>query len=368
MTPKPIFLRFNGNAFRVSDSKALDMSETLPPGNFLIQQTPAGELYFQQIDSFQPIKKTYGKHTNRRERILSTFAARPASTGVMLTGEKGSGKTLLARELSIEAEKMGMPTILINAPWRGDAFNNLLQSVHQPTLVLFDEFEKVYDEDEQTQILSLLDGVWQSKKLFILTCNDKWRVDRHMRNRPGRIFYMYDFQGLDADFVREYCEDVLVDKSHISAIIGMLSMFREFNFDMLKCLVEDMNRYNESPQQVIEHLNARPENNTDLRFDITLVINGEVQNKDLYEPTYWGGAPIFTTRHEIRHKVPKQKRTKGDDIEYTTVTYAFEPQHLRKMEEGYKSFTYVNNDGITLIFKLRERTEADFRSYNWAGF
>ena len=86
-------------------------------------------------------------------------------------------------------------------------------------MVLFDEFEKVYDSDEQEEMLTLLDGVFPSKKLFVLTCNDKWRVNQHMRNRPGRIFYMLDFTGLDEDFVVEYCHDNLKNLANIDGVL-----------------------------------------------------------------------------------------------------------------------------------------------------
>ena len=163
---------------------------------------------------------------------------RDASTGVMLTGEKGSGKTLLAKNVSFEAAKQGIPTIIINAAWCGDAFNSLIQSIEQPAIILFDEFEKVYDKDDQQQILTLLDGVFPSKKLFVLTCNDKWRVDVHMRNRPGRIYYMLDFAGLDHDFIRDYCADNLKAQEHTEAVCKISSLFDEFNFDMLKALID----------------------------------------------------------------------------------------------------------------------------------
>jgi hypothetical protein len=79
--------------------------------------------------------------------------------------------------------KQGVPTIVINAPWCGDKFNTLIQSIQQPCIVMFDEFEKVYSSEEQEAMLTLLDGIYSSKKLFLLTSNDKWRVDSHMRNR-----------------------------------------------------------------------------------------------------------------------------------------------------------------------------------------
>ena len=70
-----------------------------------------------------------------------------------------------------------------------------MQDIEQPCIILFDEFEKVYDDQDQEKALTLLDGVFPSRKLFIMTVNNKWRVNEHMRNRPGRIYYMLDFAG-----------------------------------------------------------------------------------------------------------------------------------------------------------------------------
>ena len=151
------------------------------------------QLYLEGIEVFDIQGKIYGDTVKRAERILYSFMDRPSGTGVMLTGEKGSGKTLLAKMLSFKGYEQDIPTIVINQPWCGEAFNAFIQSIEQPVIVLFDEFEKVYDQDDQEQMLTLLDGVYPSKKLFVLTCNDKWRVNAHMRNRPGRIFYSMEY-------------------------------------------------------------------------------------------------------------------------------------------------------------------------------
>ena len=227
----------NGNTFRVSSKEAMDLHEKLPAGNYTIAQDMMGNFYLEQIDDFEIPSKMYGNTLRHTGRIINTFWERPQQTGVLLNGEKGSGKTLLAKNISVELAKQDVPTIVINRDWKGDAFFKLLQDIDQPCVVLFDEFEKVYGREDQEQILTLLDGVFGSKKLYILTCNDKYRIDSHMRNRPGRIFYLLDFKGLDTAFIREYCEDRLNNKQHIDQICGLTSIFGQFNFDMLKALV-----------------------------------------------------------------------------------------------------------------------------------
>lgn len=289
----------NGNQFMVASEESMDVRDTLPAGNYTVKEMPmGGPMYLEQIDSFKPLTKVYGDSLKNTHRIINTFLDRPNATGVMLTGEKGSGKTLLTKNVSIELAKQGIPTIVINAPWHGDKFNSFIQTITQPCAILFDEFEKVYDRDEQEAILTLLDGVFPSKKLFLLTTNDKYRVDFHMRNRPGRIFYMLDFKGLEANFIREYCQDNLKNKTHIDKIVNISTLFAEFNFDMLKALCEEMNRYDETPQEALKMLNAKPEFDGGSRYNIQVIRNGEEFKGDV-SPSVFDGNPLQPKGIEI---------------------------------------------------------------------
>lgn len=282
----------NGNQFMVASEESMDVRDMLPAGNYTVKEMPmGGPLYLEQIDNFTTLAKVYGDCLKNTDRVIHTFLSRPAATGIMLTGEKGSGKTLLTKNIAIELAKQGIPTIVINAPWHGDKFNSFIQTITQPCAILFDEFEKTYDRDEQEAILTLLDGVFPSKKLFMLTTNDKYRVDYHMRNRPGRIFYMLDFKGLDADFIREYCQDNLENKGHIEKIVNIASLFAEFNFDMLKALIEEMNRYDETPQESLKMLNAKPEFDGGSKYNVEIVRNGEVVKGDV-NPSVFDGNPL----------------------------------------------------------------------------
>ena len=360
------FLR-SGNTYRVSDEAALDLHETLPAGNYIIKEDQFGNLFLEETDKFKPLSKYYGDTLRHADRIHRTFSDRPNSTGVMLTGEKGSGKTLLAKELSISGYRYDIPTIVINNAWNGDKFNKFMADIDQPCIVLFDEFEKVYDHRQQEAILTLLDGVFPSKKLFILTCNDKWRVDQHMRNRPGRIFYMIDFKGLDPEFILEYCNDNLKNKSYIEQIVKIASLFSQFNFDMLKAMVEDMNRYDETPQQVMQLLNAKPEydSQSETKFKVELIAeNGQkVEDKFLYTKT-WNRNPLSsnTITIEVNEDADGIPSWLVDPDNEDEVIYSFHQSELININGETGTFEYKSKDGSRLKL-TREKTE----KFNYFG-
>jgi hypothetical protein len=273
----------SGNAYRIHAQDAMDISKILPAEIYAVNQDIHG-LFLEKISPFELPPRIYGKTVSQAKRILNTYQQRTVNTGVLLAGEKGSGKTLLAKYTALEALKLNLPVIVINKPYTGDNFNQLIQSIDQPAVLLFDEFEKVYKEEDQQNILTLLDGVYQTRKLIIFTCNNKWAVDGHMHNRPGRIYYLLEFKGLPVEFIQEYCQVELDNKEHIDSICKLSRLYSEFNFDMLKAIVEEMNRYKETPEQVLEVLNAKP-GSGDQSFDIEVQVGGEIAEY-VYPCTY----------------------------------------------------------------------------------
>jgi hypothetical protein len=348
----------NGKSFRVTPKENLDLTEHLPGGNYIIKKDAHGNLYLEQIDSFDVSGKIYGDTVRQAERILQTFHSRPSTTGVMLAGEKGSGKTLLSKKICVLAEQQNIPTIVINAPWCGDEFNAFMQQIEQPCIVLFDEFEKVYDDDDQESVLTLLDGTFPSKKLFMLTCNDKWRIDRNMRNRPGRIFYMLNFIGLDSNFIAEYCRDNLQATEHIDHIVKIASLFNQFNFDMLKALVEELNRYGETPGQALEMLNIKAEFNDDVHHNVQLIVNGQAVPGSYYSTKQWYGNPLMVTELDISYRIPDSDNT-PDGVWRNA---EFKQEHLCNMDSASGVFVFVNSNGERVIL-TRDRSPPAF-NYN----
>lgn len=247
----------SGATYNLASEEALVVLDELPLGTYSVKYDNFNNrFYLEKIDGFTLPPKIYGNTIARAERILNTFRDRGKSTGVLLAGEKGSGKTMLAEYI---AESAGYPVIVVNEAHFGDAFNQFMQLIDQPAVVLFDEFEKVYDVREaQPALLTLLDGLYTSNKLYLFTVNDVHYLDRHMMNRPGRILYHLSYGALDPEFVREYAEDTLKNQEHVDSLVSLSSIFTGFSFDILKAMVEDMNRYNETAHEVLVYLNADP--------------------------------------------------------------------------------------------------------------
>lgn len=354
----------HGTSWRVTSRQKMDLHEKLPPGNYVIQKDPfRGELFLEQIDDFEITGRLYGKITTQAKRILNTFYDRPVSTGVMLVGEKGSGKSLLAKKVCVEAaKKERVPTIVINAPWHGDDFNQFIQSIDQPCIIFFDEFEKTYDEEHQEAILTLLDGVFPTKKLFILTSNDKWKLNTHMRNRPGRVFYFLEFRGLDISFIREYCEENLKNKKHIEQVCKVATVFDSFNFDMLKALVEEMNRYNESPQDAMHMLNTKPEFASKVDYEVRIKVgNKDIPEKQIYE-NEWTGNPLLEPVM-VHYYVPNPEWEGKDDEEneqHIDERFTLQPSDLKEVD-AQKEGRFVYRKGNKTVILLCKK----YKSFNY---
>jgi hypothetical protein len=340
----------SGDKFYPAASKEA-LLDGLPPGNFIIEASMSG-LYFKRVDSFQPNGKVYGNLNVWTERILQTFEDRTVSTGLLLAGEKGSGKSLLGRLISLKANEQKIPTVIINAAFDGSNLESLLGELNQPVVVFFDEFDKIYNDNEKQQsILSLLDGTASHKHLFIITCNETWRLSNYLLNRPGRIFYFIEFNGIKEDFIREYCEDNLNNKSEIDNIINISNIFEKFNFDMLKSLVEEINRYNEPALKAIELLNILPmkERNT---YQLSVTDKeGQDCNSSSSE---FVGSPLEENKFHILIQIVDKD---GDD-DWEEILFL--NSNLKKFDPVSKSFIYVNAQGYCLTLKIVQK-----QSVNW---
>ena len=363
-----------GNQLHVADDRSVDMVKFLPPATYTVGVNPmTKEIYLIEVDNFTLPTALYGTIESDTDRVLNTYVTRPTSTGVMLAGEKGSGKTLFAKTLSVKArERMGMPTVIINIPLSGDGFNKFIQDIDQPCVILFDEFEKVYNnKDSQQSILTLLDGTYPTQKLFVLTCNDKYAVDDNMRNRPGRLFYMLDFTGLEESFVREYCARNFKPEyqEYTDDVISLMPIIKAMNFDMLASMVEEINRYGDRPQQAVRMLNVKPDSwlseKSEL-YNVTILVDGKPVNKNHVTHKQWHGNPMSNDDTiDMRYFLEDGTKDKDGDPHMTGRDVSFFPEEAL-VSADYRDGTYEFDagGGVTVMFQRRGKKRRSFRGYD----
>jgi hypothetical protein len=352
------FFQSGTNFFLGQDNPSV-RHKTLPTFTYLLKFDPdRGQFYLSVMDNFELPSKLYGTLDKKADRILNTFNDRSGTTGVLLEGEKGSGKTLLTKLISTKALKQDIPTILINWPANGDRFSEFLQSIEQPIILLFDEFEKTYDAEAQKGLLTLLDGVFTSKKLFLFTSNDHNAIDNHMKNRPGRIYYALKFEGLDPEFVVEYGQDRLKNKTHVNNLAVLAGLVRPLNFDMLKAVVEECNRYEQSPMETLDMLNVRTSSYPET-FVAKLTIPGiEVTRHEGCDENGMRVNPLNTISVDYYYNTPVKVKGKimQEDIYGKAI---FRNNDLLAMEGVKGIYKYKNREGqeLTLTRKILHATD-----------
>lgn len=270
------------NIYTTSSHAGLIQKE-IPAGTYTVKSSMETGFFLSKIDDFNLPEKIYGSTNNRAERVINTFFERPRSTGVILRGEKGSGKTLLTTAIAKRmVEEYKIPVIVVENGYTGTGFLSFIDSFEQDIVVLFDEFDKIYpNEENQNTLLSLLDGIYQKRRMWILTSNS-YNLSPFLLDRPGRIFYNWKYKTLEKDVVFEYLADKLVNKVHTEAAKTFI-LGSKMNFDCMKAVVEEMNRYNLAVYDAAEGLNVPEFNPLKFIYNVEVLYKGEKlqENKDL---------------------------------------------------------------------------------------
>ena len=363
---KASFTISGNDIYLTAEADKVEYIDTIPAGVYSVSCHPVRGYYITRSDEFQLPAKLYGETKRHTQRIISTFLSpeRTGSTGVLMSGQKGSGKSLLAMNTAMTLVKEhNIPVIMVNLPYHDPAFLAFVASIKQPCCLMFDEFEKVYrDSDHQQAILTMLDGVFTTKKLFLMTVNSYGNVNQYMINRPGRLFYSLKFGNLSSAFITEYCQDRLNNKAHIEGVVALAATC-DMTFDILKAIVEEMNRYNESAGEAVKMLNVSVYEYGAYDFDISLTRDGAPIVCESISPRYTRKSPlvlkdqvIVAVAHdsddfdsdEPSERPPKDAIRKNEE-------YLLKQDLLRSVSRDGSTYVYATDDPDVLItFKRRE--------------
>ena len=153
---------------------------------------------------------------------------------------------MLAKLISntlLEAEDLGIPTILVTQPYADANFLEFMSKISERAVVLFDEFDKVYSKKEdQEALLTLLDGTGSGNKLFMLTKNSGY-ISEYFVNRPSRIFYSFNYDKLSIETMLDYLDKNLKNRKHIENFQRLWDVSTELSFDVIQGIVEELNFY-----------------------------------------------------------------------------------------------------------------------------
>lgn len=279
--------------------------KTLNGGFWMVQLSQELGYHLVRQDPMTLPEKVYGANHGITDKIFKTFTLNSGkTTGVMLQGAKGTGKTLTAIEVSLKAVENNIPVIMIQSQFYGSDFNDFMCKITEPAVIFIDEFEKVYHKQEAiNHTLMLLDGAIKTTKLFLLTSNTNLEDNNTMsflQNRPSRVLYVFEYGSIEDSVIEEYLQDNLKFPVYGGNIKAIKRAFKLFTIDMLKAIVTEVNRFGDVDGKVnffdiIHNLNVKTDRGLDsYQYEKTLIIGDKrfpledfMPPDSLYEVSSW---------------------------------------------------------------------------------
>lgn len=353
----------SGKRYRIFNN-AITTYDQLPPKTYRVDYDPETRIFslLEAHDFEIPETKIYGQHLDKVKKVLNSMDKMNRNLGVILSGDKGIGKSLFSKCLGLKARKKGIPVILVNEYHEGIA--NFLEEIEQTVMILFDEYDKTFDEKKhncQAEMLSLFDGVSAGKKLFVITCNEIQSLSQYLINRPGRFHYHFRFLYPTADEIRNYMEDKL-DKQYYDEIENVIafSVRMNLNYDCLRSIAFELNNGLKF-QEAINDLNIiRISQYKNIKiiveFENQATLSGKIKEWQLYDNTitdmsiylpdnirplsyvgeYIGEFPMnFSNNYIDKDKRMLMFHVTNPEPEYD-IAYTHESQDEEKTDEGKK--------------------------------
>lgn len=353
----------SGKRYRIFNN-AITTYDQLPPKTYRVDYDPETRIFslLEAHDFEIPETKIYGQYLDKVKKVLNSMDKMNRNLGVILSGDKGIGKSLFSKCLGLKARKKGIPVILVNEYHEGIA--NFLEEIEQTVMILFDEYDKTFDEKKhncQAEMLSLFDGVSAGKKLFVITCNEIQSLSQYLINRPGRFHYHFRFLYPTADEIRDYMEDKL-DKQYYDEIENVIafSVRMNLNYDCLRSIAFELNNGLKF-QEAINDLNIiRISQYKNIKiiveFENQATLSGKIKEWQLYDNTitdmsiylpdnirplsyvgeYIGEFPMnFSNNYIDKDKRMLMFHVTNPEPEYD-IAYTHESQDEEKTDEGKK--------------------------------
>lgn len=102
----------------------------LPPATYSVAFHPQMGFWLEHRPNLSTNEETiYGNHNKRADKVFKSYDSSSRNFGVILSGKKGIGKSLLARMIAERAIEKNMPVIIVDAAIPG--ISDFLSSIQQ---------------------------------------------------------------------------------------------------------------------------------------------------------------------------------------------------------------------------------------------
>ncbi len=297
---------------------ALKIEQELENKNYLFNFDELGNCWLEDVESFKFPSKIYDVDSNLRKYIAKSYSANNKNLGVLLTGNKGQGKSHCAKLICSELKQ---PTIIINKQIpAGINFVKFLSEIKQNHTLFVDEFEKLFDVTKTTNgsndtngyhtqetFLSFMDGVISNehKVLFLLTTNDG--VNEFFINRPSRIKFLQEYNELPEELFNLITDDKLINRGYKQDLEDNISLVN-LNIDLLISIIDDINLFDQPFSEFKNMYNYKFEQ---YRYEVFYIENGT----DVFKSFYTVNKKIkYTDRYIAGEEVLNMISFKADEI------------------------------------------------------
>jgi hypothetical protein len=233
----PTILADEGPYVTLSNINLHNKIEKVPPMVYRVGTKDEEVILIKDRERFKVPTKRYGAHDAYKASFIRTYGETKGTTGILLTGLKGAGKSLLAEDTINEViDKFQRPCLMITSAIPSSVIKRLILAMGKCS-VYFDEFGKYYEEEERNKMLTLFSDSDLEGVMFIVTSNHIHELSDYMIHRPGRFLYKINYEGMQEDAILEVIEELKLPPAILAYILDYCKCHR-ISFDMLRVVAK----------------------------------------------------------------------------------------------------------------------------------
>lgn len=256
-----VFIR-QGNMIKPVAKTPNTAQETLAPGVYVPTLTPEGELFLEIVkEKYDLPKHIFGDALDNAKTIFETYAVdrKDLPTGVLLSGKKGAGKSLLAEVLGQTAINNNVPVVELRSKLPGNIIRRICDMC-SPMVLYIDEIDRLYKNDyERSDMDGLVATIGASSTknvLTIVTTNKKASLPDAFIDRPTRFMFAIDYSYIAKNVVEEMVKmNGLSDKD----LKYLLRLRHSLTYDVLNTYIHLFKKLGSSAEfDLVKHMYNLP--------------------------------------------------------------------------------------------------------------